>query len=183
MNYYSVGIINKIIDNSKDEELADSIDKFYDDIRDCITYYCWRDIDQAYINRLVEDETVKYAFRCMDTTEFYMSSVPSLMAYVVDKTEEIDTYYILLICTKHQFKNMGYASDLLQDFMEDVKEKCNKKGKPGKIVLSSIETAATFYEKIGFKWTRKCLSEYDVLLEYETCEEDKEYIMMEYAID
>lgn len=180
MNHYSSDILNQLIDNTDDEELIDTVDQFYYDIGLLMFYYSRRIIHHSYIRRLVEDRNVKYAFRSMDTNEFRITNVPSLMAYVSCKTQMMDTYYILLICTKHQFKNMGYATHLLTDFIEHVKSASEKKGKKGKVVLSSLDTAATFYEKLGFRWTRKSLAEYDMLLKYEVCEPDKEYIMMEY---
>lgn len=182
MNYYSADIINSIIDYTETEEIIDTIDQFYYDIKLLMFYYCRRDIHHNYIKRLVEDRTVQYAFRCIDTCEFRITNVPSLMAYVCNNTVAGDVYYILLICTKHQFKNMGYASYLLEDFIAKLREKKEKKGKHSKIVLSSLDSAATFYEKIGFHWTRKSLIEYDVLLQYEVFEKDKEYIIMEMDI-
>jgi len=180
MNYYSENIINSYIDNVEVDILIDTIDQFYCDTKLLMFYYCRKIIHPAYIRRLIEDrENVKYAYRCMDTAEFRITSVPCLMAYVCEEMPTMDTYYILLICTKHQFKNMGYASSLIQDFVEDIHKKCERKRKRGKIVLSSLDTAATFYEKIGFHWTRKNLSEYSVLLQFEKVEKGKEYIMME----
>lgn len=175
MNYYSVDIINSLIDNTEIDEIIDTIDQFYYDVGLLMFYYCRRDIHHRYIRRLVEDRNVKYVFRGIDTCEFRITNVPSLMAYVCINSGPCDVYYILLICTKHQFKGMGYASFLLQDFIGKLREK----KKHAKIVLSSLDSAATFYEKLGFHWTRKNLDEYTPLLQYEVFEKGKEYIMME----
>ena len=117
----------------------------------------------------------------MDTT-FDMKNCPSLFVYVFDKNKETKeiTYYILLICTKQKFKNLGYASTLLSDFIQHAKNQ--NKNYSRKIILSSIESAVTFYEKHGFKWTRELLTEYPILMEYEKYSEQKEYFILKLTL-
>jgi len=50
------------------------------------------------------------------------------------------------------------------------------------IIVSSIESAVTFYESHGFKWTRENITNYPNLLEYEKYEERKEYFILKYVI-
>ena len=87
-----------------------------------------------------------------------------------------------MICTKRNFKNLGYASRLLDDFIEHVKEKHKNSReiyKNIKLVLSSLESAVTFYESYGFKWTRSSLNQHQELMKYEKYEDDKEYFILE----
>ena len=86
-----------------------------------------------------------------------------------------------MICTKNKFKKFGYASNLLDDFIKYIKDKITT-FKKIKIVLSSVETAVTFYESYGFRWTRESLTEHDTLMRYERYEEDKEYFILELII-
>ena len=96
---------------------------------------------------------------------------------------KIIQYYILLTCTKRIFRNQGYASKLLNGFIERIKqENQNNKNKLIKIILSSIENAVLFYEDYGFKWTRKSIIEYPVLLQYEKYEKKDLYFIMELIV-
>ena len=181
MNFYSDDIINKIIDSEDIENILDKINTFYQELKIILSYYSYQSISLSYVKEILKNKNNKVAFRCMDTT-FDISNCPSLFVYVVDKNKEKKeiTYYILLICTKQRFKNLGYASTLLSDFIQDVKEK--NKDYSRKIILSSIETAVTFYEKYGFKWTRVDLSLYPILMEYEKYSEQKEYFILQLNI-
>lgn len=177
MNFYSEDIINNIIDTEEVENILDKIDTFYQELKIILSYYSYQHISLKYIKEILKDKKNRIAFRCMDTT-FDMKNCPCLFVYVYDKnteTKEI-TYYILLICTKQRFKKLGYASSLLSDFIQYVKGK--NKDYSRKIILSSIESAVTFYEKYGFKWTREVLTDYPVLMEYEKYSEQKEYFIL-----
>jgi hypothetical protein len=77
---------------------------------------------------------------------------------------------------------MGYASSLLDDFIKHIKQKHRQTTQTVQIILSSLESAVTYYEKYGFVWTRKSLLDYPDLLDYEEYEDDKEYFMMELTI-
>lgn len=181
MNFYSEDIINNIIDTEEVENILDKIDTFYQELKITLAYYSYQHISLKYIKEILKDKKNRIAFRCMDTT-FDMKNSPCLFVYVFDKnteTKEI-TYYILLICTKQRFKKLGYASSLLSDFIQYVKEK--NKDYSRKIILSSIESAVTFYEKYGFKWTREVLTNYPILMKYEKFSEEKEYFILQLTI-
>jgi ribosomal protein S18 acetylase RimI-like enzyme len=181
MNFYSEDIINKIIDSEDIENILDKIDTFYQELQITLSYYSYQHISLNYIKEILKDRKNRIAFRCMDTT-FDIKSCPSLFVYVFDKNKETKeiTYYILLICTKQKFKNLGYASTLLSDFIQHVKEK--NKDYSRKIILSSIESAVTFYEKYDFKWTREDLSLYPILMEYEKYSDKKEYFILKLGL-
>ena len=89
-----------------------------------------------------------------------------------------------MICTKPKFKKFGYASKLSDDFIQHIKNKhCADSAFKIKIVLSSVESAVTFYESYGFKWTRESLTNHKTLMLYEKYEEKKEYFMLELELN
>jgi predicted GNAT family N-acyltransferase len=74
---------------------------------------------------------------------------------------------------------------MLDDFIRHIKEAHNNsehKFKDVKVVLSSVETAVTFYETYGFRWTREPLTDHPTLMRYEKYEENKEYFILELSI-
>lgn len=185
MNFYSDDIINDIIDNEPLDSIADKIDKLYDNTERIMFYYSYRTISMMYTGRLLRHKQTRFAFYCIDT-EFNIANCPSCLIYCkqFDKTKNEVAYYILMICTRPIFKKLGYASMLLNGFIERVKIE-NKKypDRTIKIVVSSLDTAVTYYEKYGFRWTKKSILEYPVLLCFEKYEEDKEYFILELNVN
>ena len=182
MNFYSEDIINNIIDVEEIENIIPKIEKFREDIVDLFCNYSHHVICPTYIISLLKDDTNKIVFRCIDT-EFTIENCPSILIYHTynDKTKSEIIYYILMICTKNKFKKFGYASNLLDDFIKYIKSK-KTIYKTIKIVLSSVETAVTFYESYGFRWTRESLTEHNTLMRYEKYDENKEYFILEMSI-
>jgi len=188
MNFYSENIINDIIDTSEVSEILDNIEEFRKLVFILFCKYSFSVIHYNYILSLLKDQTNKIAFRCMDTN-FDVNNCPSMLIYqeeVCHETEEIK-YYILMICTKPKFKKYGYASSLLNDFIESIRTNKICKSSMSKfkktIILSSIESAVTFYEKYGFRWLKHAsLPDYPILIKYEKFEEDKEYFILELNI-
>ncbi len=180
MNFYSDDIINDIVDNSPLEELDDKIKSFREEILGMFVKYSYKSIAPSYIYNLLLDESNKSVFYCMDT-KFDIYNCPSSMIYnrKYDSNKNEITYYILLICTKPKFKGQGYASILLNGFIEYLKNKKSSQSATTKIVLSSTVYSVTFYESYGFKWTRESLKDHPKLMQYEKFEEDKEYFIME----
>ena len=185
MNFYSEDIINNIIDNEKVENIIDEITEFKNSAIYLFQLYSCNTVHHRYTQNLLIDEKVKYAFYCMDF-EFSIFNCPSMMMYRTYNDHEKNEikYYILLMCTKQKFRNQGYASKLLDGFIERVKqqETCNKSTKKIKIILSSIEDAVLFYESRGFRWTRETLLQHELLANYEKYEEGKEYFILELCI-
>ena len=186
-NFYVEDMVNKIIDNDDIETILPKINDFYNEIFSLIYTYSHHTISPNYIARLLVDETNKIAFRCIDM-EFRLENCPSILIYrkyYKKETNEI-IYYMLMICTKQKFKKFGYASKLLDDFIQYIKNKHTENRdnfSKIKIVLSSVESAVTFYELYGFKWIRdESLSSHKILMQYEKYEEGKEYFMMELCI-
>jgi len=87
-----------------------------------------------------------------------------------------------MICTYRRFKSMGYATMLLDGFIESVKHSCiiNKEGK--KIILSSVDAAVSYYQCRGFVAVDDSLENYPELMRFEKFEKDKMYTVMEMTI-
>ena len=186
MNFYSEDIINNILDNKEEEtdEVIEKIDSFKRLTDYLIQSYSCLDIHYKYTNHLLKDEKVKIAFYCMDF-EFSIFNCPALLLYrkYFDRRTNEIKYYILLICTKRKFRNQGYASKLLDYFIERVKEEnANNNNKKIKIILSSTEESVLFYESYGFRWTRESLVCHPTLMIYEKYEEEKEYFILELLV-
>jgi GNAT superfamily N-acetyltransferase len=188
MNFYSDDIINNIIDNDELKFIIPKLSSLYEQTFILFCKYTSKVISPKYIFGLLHDRTNKIAFRCIDT-EFNIENCPSILIYRLYKNIEKNelTYYILMICTKKSFKNLGYASRLLDDFIIHVKKKhtsdnIKNKYKNIKIVLNSLESAVTFYEKYGFKWVIGSLKDHEELMKYEEYEDNKEYFILELSI-
>lgn len=181
MNFYSNEIINDIIDTSELDELIDNLDYFYESTQIILQKYSYLTISPYYTRQLLKDKKNNIVFRCMDH-HFEIDNCPSMMIYNKQINHEKNEiiYYMLFICTKIKFKNQGYASQLLDDFIQKMRENQMSNNMKSKIVLSSLWNAATFYESYGFKWARyDTILNHSLLLKHEKYEEDKEYIIME----
>jgi ribosomal protein S18 acetylase RimI-like enzyme len=182
MNYYSEDIINNIIDTSDVEKILENVEEFKDDMQMLFYYFSFYEISFDYIDALLKDERNKVAFRCIDNSEFNIRNCPSAMIYRKHKNKEKKeiVYYILMICTKQKFKKLGYASALLDDFIERVKkETANMHAEyKVKIALSSLEPVVSYYEHYGFKLISNKITDYPLLMRYEKYEKDKEYFIM-----
>jgi len=185
MNYYSDDIINNIIDNSPVENILSEIEEFEYDAKMMFFYFSYYSISLDYINNLFEDKRNKIAFCCIDNSSFNLRNCPSGMIYrkyVSNKDNEI-VYYILLICTKQSFKKLGYGTALLDGFINRIKEKSNiQNGFKIKIVVSSLNTAISYYQHYGFKLTNDKLSDHEILTKYEKPENSDDLHILELQI-
>jgi GNAT superfamily N-acetyltransferase len=189
MNFYSDEIINDIMDHAPLESMIDILDTFKEKVRKYLHRFSGNDIHYKYIDSLLGEEKNKVVFYCMDF-EFSIDNCPVIMIYrkykVQEKEQEkekVETrYYILMLCTKPTFRNQGYASKLLDGFLEKIRKEKIQKERNTKIILSSVETAVLFYEAYGFRWTTDKLTDHFILTETEKKEEDKEYFIMEMVV-
>lgn len=181
MNYYSNEIINNIIDTSDLNDIIDTVAEFENDVHMLFVYFAFEKINLDYIHNLLEDKANQIAFRCIDNSAFNIRNCPSAMVYRRYKKGTTYIYYILMICTKQSFKKLGYASAMLDDFIGRIREQ-NKEGVGHKIVLSSVDTAVSYYEKYGFKITGDILDDHPILCRYEIPEYEKPPCIMELII-
>jgi len=197
MNFYSDEIMNDIMDHAPLESLIDTLDIFKEKVRKCLHRFSMNDIQAKYIDGLLGDERNKVVFYCMDF-EFSIDNCPVIMIYrkckynisllegeqpekeQQEKEQQEIRYYILMLCTKPTFRNQGYASKLLDGFLEKIKTETPEKKR--KIILSSVETAVLFYERYGFRWTTDTLTDHPIIMLTEKKEENKEYFIMEMLV-
>ena len=182
MNFYSDEIINNILDYSPIETMLEELDTFKKNVHFQLHRFSGNDIHHKYIDALLGNEKNKIVFYCMDF-EFSIYNCPVMMIYrrfISRDNPDVITYYILMLCTKPSFRNKGYASKLLDGFIEKIRGFMDSNdNKQVKIVLSSVENAVLFYESYGFRWTTDTLSDHKVLIQSEKYEKDKEYFIME----
>lgn len=170
MNFYSDLINNGIADNSPIETLIDELEEFKKNSLDLLLRLSRDTLLPSYTKNALTDNIV--AFHCLNTV-FDLNDCPSIMIYHKEKKN----YYILFVCTSFRFRGQGYATRLLDGFVERVKKEGG-----AKIILSSVYDSVLFYETYGFKWLGNCIKDYPILLNYEKYEEDKEYFIMEYLL-
>lgn len=181
MNYYSREIVNHIIDTSDLSDIVDAVQEFENDVHMLFVYFAFDWINLDYIHNLLEDTANQIVFRCIDTCDFNIRNCPSAMIYRKYKKGRVCIYYILMICTKQSFKKFGYASAMLDDFIKKIRQE-KTEGIVNKIVLSSLDTAVSYYQKYGFKIKQETLNDHPVLLHYEIPECEKPPCIMELVI-
>ena len=170
MIFYSDDIINSL-------ETQEQIDAFYADVEMIFTYFAYPKISLDYIGALLQCKTNRVAFYCMDDT-FDIRNCPSCMIY----SKRENNYYILMICTYRRFKNMGYATMLLDGFIESIKYYNADSRNGSKIILSSVDEAVSYYQCRGFVAVDDSLENYPELMRFEKFEKDKMYTVMEMTI-
>ena len=187
MNFYSDVIMNDIIDNEPLETVLDSIETFGEECFNAIAKYSHHNIHSKYIFNVLGNTKNIIAFHCIDNdNKFSLKNCPSMLVYRKCKYNEKEIrYYVLIACTKRKFRNQGYASKLLDGFIERIKsENENNQGRECdiKIILSSVEESVLFYEAYGFRWTRESITDHPILMRFERYEPKKEYFIMEFHL-
>jgi predicted GNAT family N-acyltransferase len=183
MIFYSDEIINNIIDHSEINNIINEIEIFEKTSQELLHKILINDIHYKYIDGLFRDKNNKIAFYCFDF-DFFIHNCPSIMVYqkINDHKSQEIKYYILLMCTRFKFRGMGYATKLLDGFIEKIRKERTKCVKPIKIILSSVEDSVLFYESYGFKWTCDSITDHNILMEFEKYEDGKEYFILELLV-
>jgi len=194
MNFYSDVILNDIIDNQPLETVLDSIQTFGEKCFNAIAKYSHHNIHHKYIFNVLGNTKNIIAFHCIDNdNKFSIDNCPSMLVYRKYKikcnhTDQLEIrYYVLIACTKRKFRNQGYASKLLDGFIQRIKKENEDTHKQEeipiiKIILSSVEESVLFYESYGFKWTRESITDHPILMRFERYDPKKEYFIMEFNI-
>ena len=111
-----------------------------------------RIINESYIYQLfVEDN--KMVLYSIDSELVDIKNCPCGLIYKVCKTKSTINIYIMFIATEYKYRKTGYASLFIHEFINFIKSQYLGKSEHINIILDSIETAVTFYEHFGFKWT------------------------------
>ena len=184
MIFYSDNSINGIIDNGEIDKIADEVDQFKKDIEMIFTYFTYPIISLDYIQNLLKFESNKIAFYCMED-KFVIRSCPSCMIYSKQNKKNSDTilYYIMVISTDKEFRGQGYATKLLNGFVERVKEETKMSTKKVKIVLSSVDEVVSYYQKYGFEAVDCSFDNYPYFRYFEKYDEEKIYTIMELSVN
>lgn len=174
MIFYSEDIIKGL-------ETQEQLDAFHADVEMIFTYFAYPKISLDYIYALLKCKTNRVAFYCMDDV-FDIRNCPSCMIYSIADCSY--NYYILMICTHRRFKSMGYATMLLDGFIESVKHSNTEKNadEKTKIILSSVDAAVSYYQCRGFEVVDDSLENYPELMRFEKFEKDKMYSVMEMMV-
>ena len=179
MIFFSDDILNKIIDNSNLDEIIDKVDEFKNNNIMIFTYFNYSIINIDYIENLLNYGNNKVVYYCFDN-EFNIRNCPSCMIYskqYIKESNEI-IYYILLISTQKRFRNLGYATLLLNGFIERIKKETDNIGKNVKIVLSALDEVVSYYQKYGFEVVDYNFDDYPYLQNFEIYDETKMYSIM-----
>jgi ribosomal protein S18 acetylase RimI-like enzyme len=183
MIFFSENIKNKIVDATPLDEIMDKLAEFSNDVEMIFTYFNYGAIGIDYIQNLLKYETNKTAFYCNEDT-FVIRSCPSCMIYSKQNKKNSDTilYYIMVISTDKEFRGQGYATKLLNGFVEKVKEETLTSPKKVKIVLSSLDEVVSYYQKYGFEVVDCSFENYPYFRCFEKFDEEKIYTVMELDI-
>ena len=183
MIFFSEDIKNKIVDTTPLDEIMDRLEEFKNDVQMIFTYFNYGSIGIDYIENLLKYESNKMAFYCTEDT-FVIRSCPSCMIYSKQNKKNSDTimYYIMVISTDKEFRGQGYATKLLNGFVEKVKEETKTSPKKVKIVLSSIDEVVSYYQKYGFEAVDCSFENYPYFKYFEKYDEEKIYTIMELDI-
>jgi len=183
MIFFSDDISNEIIDNCKLDEIFNKLTEFKNDVKMIFTYFNYSVISIDYINNLLNYESNKTAFYCIDNN-FDIRNCPSCMIYSkqnIKGTDEI-IYYIFVISTQRRFRKLGYATMLLDGFVERIKNETINSNKKVKIVLSSLDEVVSYYQNYGFEVVDYSFENYPYLQFFEKCDDKNIYTVMEFNI-
>ena len=114
-----------------------------------------KSINKFYVYELFTNAKNHLVLYSIDNTKVDIKNCPCGLIYTIVKNENENeiNIYIMFIATEYRYRKVGYASIFINEFITFIKEKYGKKFKNISIILDSIETAVTFYEQFGFKWT------------------------------
>ena len=183
MIFYSDDIKKKIIDESPIEEIIGNLDQFKEDTDMIFTYFNYGSIAIDYIQNLLKYESNKTAYYCLED-DFVIRKCPSCMIYSRQNKKNSDTilYYIMVISTQKEYRKQGYATALLNGFVERIKTETQNTPKKVKIVLSALDEVVTYYQNYGFEAVDCSFDNYPYLKSFEIYDDEKLYTIMELNI-
>jgi ribosomal protein S18 acetylase RimI-like enzyme len=111
-----------------------------------------KNINNEYIYEALLDNKNKLILYTIDSDKasFDIANCPCGLIYKVHKINQEIYIYILFIATGYKYRNMGYASLFMKEFISYIKEKYVDYKMS--IILDSLIESVTFYEHLGFKW-------------------------------
>lgn len=183
MIFYSDDIKKKIIDESPIEEIIGNLDQFKEDTDMIFTYFNYGSIAIDYIQNLLKYESNKTAYYCLED-DFVIRKCPSCMIYSRQNKKNSDTilYYIMVISTQKEYRKQGYATALLNGFVERIKTETQNTPKKVKIVLSALDEVVTYYQNYGFEAVDYTFDNYPYFKAFEMYDDEKLYTIMDFNI-
>jgi predicted GNAT family N-acyltransferase len=88
----------------------------------------------------------------------------------------------MVISTQKEFRGNGYATALLNGFVERVRSETVNTPKKVKIILSSLDEVVSYYQKYGFEVVDCSFDNYPYFKYFEKYDDDKIYTIMELNI-
>jgi len=135
-----------------------------------------RAINEYYIYELFATENNIVLYN-IDNSLVDIENCPCGLIYKVEQKEDEINIYIMYIATKYKYRKTGYASLFINEFIDFIKKKYLGKSENIAIILDSIETAVTFYEHFGFKWTTT-EKKYDSMFHIDETNVNEHFIMV-----
>jgi ribosomal protein S18 acetylase RimI-like enzyme len=133
-------------------------------------------INEYYIYELFAGDN-KIVLYSIDTSYVDVENCPCGLIYKVEKKEDELNIYIMFIATKYKYRKTGYASLFINEFIDSIKAKYLGKFENIYVILDSIETAVTYYEHFGFKWTTT-EKKYDSIFHIDETNVNEHFIMV-----
>jgi hypothetical protein len=189
---------NAIIDASSDADLLENVKKYEEDVESLFIYFTFHaGISVDYIKNLLQVKKNKCVFwdprepngsRAIEPlvlprepngsqtpvsqTSFNIYNCTTGLIYATYE----NTCYIMMICTNPEHNNKGYATSLLKAFIEHMRNKVEN------ILLSSVDYAVSYYQRVGFEAIDDCLDNYPYLRAFEIPSPKKITTIMEYKL-
>ena len=135
-----------------------------------------RSINEYYIYELFATDN-KIVLYSIDNSHIDVENCPCGLIYKVEKKEDELNIYIMFIATKYKYRKTGYASLFINEFIDSIKAKYLGKFENIYVILDSIETAVTYYEHFGFKWTTT-EKKYDSMFHIDETNVNEHFIMV-----
>jgi GNAT superfamily N-acetyltransferase len=135
-----------------------------------------RAINEHYICELFAQD-INIVLYSIENPLVDVKNCPCGLIYKVEEKEDELNIYIMFIATEYKYRKTGYASLFINEFISFIKKKYLTKSKNIVIILDSIETAVTFYEHFGFKWTTT-EKKYDSIFHIDETNVNEHFIMV-----
>lgn len=156
-NYYKKKYPDKVKDINQNDLYLIGLEKLSH-----LFPFCFSGITEEYIEKVISNKSNKIIIFCIGK-EFNIKNIIGILVYHKTKLLNAIKYYILVLGTHEQYRNYGYGSALLNEFIKFIKNKhmndndCVKINKNiiVKILLKSVQSSVNFYVTHGFKQVNK----------------------------
>jgi hypothetical protein len=130
-----------------DKIVKNKTEYIYEKIFNLIKNYYTENLNEGFIKNILDDNKNKIIFHNIDC-KMNKYNITSLLIYHKVYYKGINRYYILLLGTHKDVRNIGYGKLLLDEFIIFLKNKDSNKNKI--IYLNSINESINFYINYGF---------------------------------